>query len=315
MTTEQLQTPAQLVSSLKHALYYVRRFKGKWFVIKLGGELATDAAALDAIANDLAILHAVGIKVVVVHGGGPQVDALSKKLGIEPRKSQGRRITDAPALDAAIMTLAGQINTQLVAVLKKHHVPAVGLSGLDGDFGVAVRAGPQTVRDAASGKTELVDLGFVGRLPKLQPRLLVNLAEQGYMPVLCTLVADENGQVLNHNADGLAAQIAAALGAEKLIVLSNVPGVMREKGKPDTLIPIITTLEAGKLIADGGADGGMVPKLEACVNAVQGGVGRTHIISGLLAHSLLLETFTDQGVGTMIVRPNEKSSAEDREFE
>lgn len=307
--------PEQLVSSLKHALYYVRRFKGKWFVVKLGGELATDSAALDAIADDLAILHAVGIKLVVVHGGGPQVDVLSRKLGIEPMKAQGRRITDEKSLEAVVMALAGHINTQLVATLQKHHVPAVGLTGLDGDFGVAIKAGPQAVRDIETGRTELVDLGLVGRLPKLNPRLLINLAEQDYVPVVCTLVADANGQVLNHNADGLAAQIATALGAEKLMVLSNVPGVMREKGKPGTLIPMLTTLEAGKLMADGGADGGMVPKLEACVAAVQGGVGRTHVISGLLAHSLLLETFTDTGVGTMIVRPNEKSAAEDGEFE
>jgi acetylglutamate kinase len=310
----QIQEPEQLISSLKHAFYYVRRFKGKWFVVKLGGELASDAAALDAIANDIAILHAVGIKLVIVHGGGPQVDALSKKLGLAPQKVQGRRITDEKSLEAVVMMLAGQINTQLVAVLKKHKVPAVGLTGLDGDLGVAHLAPPEPVKDMQSGKTELVELGLVGRIARLNPQLLLKLAEQDYVPVICPLVADEKGQVLNHNADGLAAQIATALGAEKLIVLSNVPGVLEEKGKKETLIPMLSTVDAARLMQEGKADGGMVPKLEACIQAVQGGVGRTHMISGLTPHALLLETFTDSGIGTMIVRPNEKA-VEDREFE
>lgn len=308
------QTPEQLISSLKHALYYVRRFKGKYFVVKIGGELVADKAALTHIAGDIAILHGMGIHVVVVHGGGPQVDAVSKKLGLTPKTINGRRVTDAATLDVVTMVLAGKINTEVVAALKKHQVQAVGLTGLDGDLVEASRTGPEIVRDAKTGKSETADLGFVAKIKRVQPDLLISLCTQGFVPVLCSLVADENGQILNRNADAMASAVASALQAEKLLILSNVPGVLGDKKDPKSLISSLTTLEAARLVQEGKADGGMAPKLEACIESVQNGVGRTHLISGLVPNGLLLETFTDEGIGTMILHPNDKKTGMDKEF-
>lgn len=308
------EIPPQLVPSLKHALYYVRRFKGKFFVVKIGGELVADKKALDHIAGDIAILHGMGIRVVLVHGGGPQVDAVSRKLGLEPKAMNGRRITDEAALDVVTMVLAGKINTEVVASLRKHQVPGVGLTGVDGDLVEATRAGPEILRDPKTGQSHAVDLGLVAKIKKVQPRLLGQLCDQGYVPVLCSLVADAEGQVLNRNADAMASAVASALQAEKLVILSNVPGVLGDKKDPGSLLSVLTTLEAARLVSEGHADGGMIPKLQACIESVQNGVGRTHLISGLVPNGLLLETFTDKGIGTMIVHPQDKKSVDDQEF-
>lgn len=307
--------PNEFVSSLKHALYYVRKFKEKYFVVKIGGELVSNQSALDNICSDISILHALGINVVVVHGGGPQLDETSKKLGIQTKKINGRRITDGQTLQVATMVLAGQMNTQIAACMKKHKVPCIGMTGLAGDLVEAEKAEPEAITDSSTGKTELVDMGFVAKIKKVRPALIASLCHQGLVPVICSMVSDENGQVLNRNADVFASHLAIALQAEKLLVLSNVPGVLSDKKDEKSLIAQMTTAEAGSFMHSGAADGGMVPKLGSCIDAVQGGVGRAHILSGIVPSGLLLETFTDSGIGTMIVNPHDKKLIEDKEFD
>ncbi len=289
------------VSILIQALPYIREFRDKLFVVKFGGELVRDREHLDAIAGDLTLLPMIGIKLIVVHGGGPQATEVSELLGVKPQIVQGRRVTDERTLEVAKMVFAGKINVEILSALSKHGGRGVGLSGVDSGI-IRARKRPVTTIHDENGPRE-VDFGFVGDVEAVDPTLLEDLVARGYIPVLASLAAAEDGTILNVNADTIAAEIAARVRAEKLIVMTTVPGVFKDFARKDEIWSILTTEEARALIRAGVAGKGMAPKLEACARAVEAGVREAHIIDGLTRHSLLMEIFTKKGIGTMIVPP------------
>jgi len=288
------------VRVLKEALPYLRRHRRSTMVIKLGGEIAADAGALDSLAQDISLLTHVNVRVILVHGGGPQATQLSRRLGLEPRLVQGRRVTDAETLAVAKMVFAGQINVDILSALRRHGVRAVGLSGLDGDLLSAIRRPPTEMKDAGTGETELVDFGHVGDVSEVDPDLLLLLVEHGYVPVVSSLAGDLDGNTLNVNADTVASVLAQSMGASKLITLTSVPGLLRDAGDCESLVTHLTIAEARALMASGAVAGGMVPKLEGMIEALEGGVGAAVILSGIQESALLLELFTVSGVGTLI---------------
>lgn len=285
---------------LKEALPYLRRHRRQTMVIKIGGEIAADAPALDSLAQDVSLLSHVNIRVVLVHGGGPQASKLSRELGHEPRMVQGRRVTDEATLNVAKMVFAGQINVDILSALRRHGVRAVGLSGLDADILSAHRRPPTEMRDAVTGESELVDFGHVGDITGVDTDLLSLLVGNGYVPVVSSLAGDADGNTLNVNADTVAAVLAQDLGAAKLITLTSVPGLLRDKEDPGSLIRSLTIAQARMLIRDGTIVGGMVPKMTTLIEALEGGVGAAVLLSGLEESALLLELFTDRGVGTLV---------------
>lgn len=288
------------VSILLQALPYIRQFRNRLFVVKFGGELLRDRAHLDAIAGDLTLLDMVGIQLVVVHGGGPQANELSESLGFKPQMVEGRRVTDAAALEVAKMVFAGKINTEVLGALNKHGGKGVGLSGVDAALIRAHRRPVTTVIE--NGLSREVDFGFVGDVDAVDPSLLQNLVERDFIPVVASLAADPDGTILNINADTIAAEVALALKAEKLIVMTTVPGVYKDFATKAEMYSRLSVADARALIKDGTAGKGMSPKLKACAQAVEGGVREAHIINGLEPHSLLIEIFTESGAGTMISR-------------
>ena len=288
---------------LKEALPYLRRHRRRTMIVKLGGEIADNDVALRSLAQDLSLLVHVNIRIVVVHGGGPQATELSKKLGLTPKMVEGRRVTDAATLEVTKMVFAGQINMELISVLRAQGLRPVGLSGVDGNLLQVVRRPPTPMRDAATGETTMVDFGHVGDVVSADPHLLTLLVEAGYVPVISSLGSDEEGNILNINADTVASVIARAMGAAKLISLTNVPGLMRDPKDPTTLISRLTVDEAREAIRAGVVSGGMAPKMDSLIDAVEGGVEAGHILSGLDESALLLELFTDRGAGTL-VEPN-----------
>jgi len=288
------------VRLLKEALPYLRRHRRQTMVIKVGGEIAANAQALDSLAQDISLLTHVNIRIVIVHGGGPQATTLSKKLGLEPKVVQGRRVTDEDTLDVAKMVFAGQINVDMLSALRRHGVRAVGLSGVDGDILHARRRPPTEMTDAATGETTLVDFGHVGDVTRVDTSLLALLVEHGYVSVVSSLAGDEEGAPLNVNADTVASVLAQGLGASKLITLTGVPGLLRDANDPGSLISHLTIREARDLMASGAVAGGMVPKLTTMIEALEGGVGAAVILSGVEESALLLELFTVRGVGTLI---------------
>lgn len=288
------------VSILLQALPYIRQFRNRVFVVKFGGELLRDRAHLDAIAGDLTLLDMVGIQLVVVHGGGPQANELSESLGFKPQMVEGRRVTDAAALEVAKMVFAGKINTEVLGALNKHGGRGVGLSGVDAAL-IRAHKRPLTMV-IENGQPREVDFGFVGDVDTVDPTLLQNLVERDFIPVVASLAADPDGTILNINADTIAAEVALALKAEKLIVMTSVPGVYRDFATKAEMYSRLSVADARALIKDGTAGKGMSPKLKACAQAVEGGVREAHIINGLQPHSLLIETFTQTGAGTMITR-------------
>jgi acetylglutamate kinase len=274
---------------LVEALPYIRRFAGRTVVVKYGGNAlagTSDHDALALFAEDIVLMHTVGIRPVVVHGGGPQINDMLARLNIESSFSNGLRVTDASTMEVVQMVLNGQVNPQIVSAINTHGNVAVGLSGEDG------RTLQVTPRDAA--------LGFVGDIEKVRPQVIEGLLADGFVPVLSTVGVDVNGQPYNINADTAAGAIAEALGAEKIIYLTDIAGLRAQIDNPDSLIKRITVNELAGLITDGTVSGGMIPKVESCMQAVRGGVKSAHILDGRIAHVLLLELFTDQGVGTMI---------------
>ncbi|MCC6360155.1 MAG: acetylglutamate kinase [Phycisphaerales bacterium] len=288
------------VSILLQALPYIRQFRNRLFVVKFGGELLRDRAHLDAIATDLTLLDMVGIQLVVVHGGGPQANELSESLGFKPQMVEGRRVTDAAALEVAKMVFAGKINTEVLGALNKHGGKGVGLSGVDAALIRAHRRPVTTVIE--NGLAREVDFGFVGDVESVDPSLLQNLVERDFIPVVASLAADPDGTILNINADTIAAEVALAMKAEKLIVMTTVPGVYKDFATKAEMYSRLSVADARALIKDGTAGKGMSPKLKACAQAVEGGVREAHIINGLEPHSLLIEIFTESGAGTMISR-------------
>ncbi len=295
------------IAGLKGALRYVRAYRDQVFVVKLGGDVLSDPAIRDQVAAQLALLSSLSIRLVVVHGGGPQATALSRRLGHEPRMVAGRRVTDDQALDVAKMVYAGQLNVDLLAALREHKVQPVGLSGVDADLITAHRRPPVSVVDD-SGQTVRVDYGHVGDIDRVDPRVLTTLMEARFVPVVASLAGDEDGGVYNVNADTVAEALAVALGAQKLIFLTGAPGVLRDRNDPSTLLTFADPDDLAGLMASGALAGGMRPKVEACIRAATGGVERTHIIDGRAPDALLLEVFTGAGCGTMIVGRKEKAT-------
>jgi acetylglutamate kinase len=295
------------IAGLKGALRYVRAYRDHVFVVKLGGDVLSDPDVRDQVAAQLALLSSLSIRLVVVHGGGPQATALSRKLGQEPRIVAGRRVTDSAALEVAKMVYGGQLNVDLLAALREHKVQAVGLSGIDADLLTAHRRAPVSMVDDDGQRIE-VDYGHVGDIDRVDPRILMTLMEARFLPVVASLAGDEDGEIYNVNADTVAESLAVALRAQKLIFLTGAPGVLRDRNDPATLVTFADPDDLAGLMASGALAGGMRPKVEACIRAATGGVERTHIIDGRAPDALLLEVFTGAGCGTMIVGRKEKAT-------
>ena len=273
---------------LIEALPYIRRFHGATVVVKYGGHAMEDADLARQFAEDILLLHSVGIRPVVVHGGGPQISALMERLGIVPEFRDGLRVTDAESLDVARMVLVGKIGRDIVSAINVHGPHAVGLSGEDAGLIVASARHPE--------------LGFVGDVESVNPAILERLLAEELIPVLSTIGADVAGQAYNINADTVAGAIAEAVGAEKVIYLTDVEGLLRDVDDPASLISRIDAKALQALIDDGSLVGGMIPKVAACVHAVEHGVGSAHIVDGRVPRVVLLELFTDEGIGTMITK-------------
>ena len=285
---------------LREALPYIQRFQGKTFVVKFSGKVTEDHVRLMSLAEELALLHQVGIRVCVVHGGGKQLTQLAEKLGVEQTIIEGRRVTDDDTLEMAKMIFAGKINTDILAALRHRGVHAVGLSGIDGNIVHAERRPPRQVVDRATGESARVDFGHVGDILQIDARLLTVLLDHGYLPVISSLGADAEGKVFNINADTIASEIAVQLQAEKLVLLSDVDGIYLRAGEPETKLSRLTAAEAEELVKSGTATGGMIPKLQSIIDLLSRGVRSAHIIDGNSRNTLLAEVFTDQGTGTMI---------------
>ncbi|MEO7674654.1 MAG: acetylglutamate kinase [Pyrinomonadaceae bacterium] len=291
----------QTLDLLRESLPYIQRFKGKTFVVKFSGKVTEDKENLASLAEELALMHQVGIRVCVVHGGGKQLTELAKKLGVVQTVIEGRRVTDDDTLDLAKMIFRGKINTEILAQLRRRGIEAVGLSGIDGGVIKATRRPPRDVVNKETGTTESVDFGHVGDIDEIDSRLINLLLENDYLPVISSLGADDDGKIYNINADTIAAELAVSLNAEKLILLSNVNGIYLDADDETTKISRITATEAGEMISGGQATDGMIPKLQSLVSLLDRGVRSAHIISGTKRNALLSEVFTDEGTGTMIV--------------
>lgn len=289
------------VAILLQALPYLRRNRDKVFVVKVGGEIARTPEALDLFARDVAMLSQLGIRIIVIHGGGPQLDAVSDLMGVKPEKIAGRRITDDATLEMAKMVFAGSINTDILAAIRKHGVLPVGLSGLDGEVLSATRRPPKEVTDPETGEKHTVDFKNVGDISDCNPALLRTLVDNRYIPVLSPLACDVEGRILNINADTVACSVAAEMQAEKLFILSNTNGVLKDINDAESRYVYLTVSRALELIEKREVKSGMVPKLQGVIQAIRGGVKRAYLINGLTPHSLLTEVFTLKGKGTMLI--------------
>jgi acetylglutamate kinase len=286
VTTESKFDAEARAHVLVEALPYIRRFRGSTVVVKYGGNAMTDDDLARQFAEDVVLMRSVGVRPVVVHGGGPQISALMDRLGMVPEFRNGLRVTNADSLDVARMVLVGKINRDIVSAVNVHGPLAVGLSGEDGGL---IQA---TARDP--------ELGFVGDVDAVNPAILHRLLAEDLIPVVSTIGTDEAGQAYNINADTVAGAIAESVNAEKIVYLTDVEGLLHDAGDPSTLISRITPKELQVLIDSGSLTGGMIPKTAACVHAVEHGVRSAHILDGRIPHVLLLELFTDEGIGTMI---------------
>jgi acetylglutamate kinase len=282
---------------LMETLPYFRRFYGKTFVIKYGGHAMVDEELKESFAQDIVLLKYVGINPVIVHGGGPQIDQMLDKLGITSRYVRGMRVTDQETLDIVEMVLVGKVNKGIVNLINQHGGMAVGLSGKDGGL-ILARKMNVTVSD--NGKPpEIIDIGMVGEIVGINPMIIDSLDDNKFIPVIAPVGVGLQGETYNINADLVAGEIAEALHAEKLILMTDVEGVKDKKGD---LLGALTEKQARKMIQDGVVGAGMIPKVECCIEALKGGVGKTHIIDGRVKHAVLLEIFTKKGVGTEVVR-------------
>ncbi|MCY7271333.1 MAG: acetylglutamate kinase [Sphingomonas bacterium] len=279
-------TPNDTARLLIEALPYIRRFTGKTIVVKVGGLPMTDPARAHSLAKDILLLHSVGIRPVLVHGGGPQIDEQMARQGKIVERIDGLRVTDRETLDIVRMVLVGKINRELVAALNVLEPVAVGVAGEDGRLLEATQIDPK--------------LGFVGKVGKVRAGLLHALLDDGLVPIVSTVGADDQGQPYNVNADDAARAIAVAMEAEKIIYLTSAPGLLDDPADPASLVARLTTAEARGRIDNAGVTGGMIPKLLACAEAVEGGVASAHMIDGRAEHAILIELFTDQGIGTMV---------------
>lgn len=286
--SEYLESAELRVQILSEALPYIQQFAGRTIVVKYGGAAMKDSSLKEKVIRDVVFMACVGLRPVLVHGGGPEINSWLDKLGIEPQFKNGLRVTDAPTMDVVEMVLVGRVNKEIVALINKAGGSAVGLCGKDGDL---VEARP----------SDQEGVGFVGEVTRVNPQILDTLVRNGHIPVVSSVAADETGQAYNINADTVAGEIAAALGAEKLILLTDTPGILQDYKDPSTLFTHLSIQDARRLIEEGVVSGGMIPKVECCVRSLAQGVRAAHIIDGRHPHSLLLEIFTDTGIGSMIV--------------
>jgi acetylglutamate kinase len=288
---------ALAIHALKNAAPYIRMYKGKTFVVKVGGGVFADENATRVLVEQIAILHFFGVRVVLVHGGGPQLTEVSAALGVPTRMVEGRRITDQKSIDATAMVLNGLINTRLLGICRDLNIDAVGISGVDAGLVRAHRRAP--VKLDSSG--ELIDYGFVGDIDAVDPTVLKKLLDNGLMPVVSPLSADASGTLLNINADTVAAAIGAALGAEKLILCTGAPGILGNLADPGSLVSYTDLRGLKKLRDEGHIADGMLPKAKAIEDAIRGGVRRVHVVSYQAPEGILGEVFTNEGTGTLIV--------------
>jgi acetylglutamate kinase len=282
------EAEATRVRILSEALPYIQQFAGRTVVVKYGGAAMKDSDLKDKVIRDIVFLSSVGIRPVVIHGGGPEINSWLDKLGIEPQFKNGLRVTDAPTMDVVEMVLVGRVNKEIVSLINQAGALAVGLCGKDGNLITARPQGDEGI-------------GFVGEVANVNIKVVDALVKNGYIPVISSVAADESGQAYNINADTVAGEIAAALGAEKLILLTDTRGILRNYKDPSTLIPRVDIQQARQLIETGVVAGGMIPKVNCCVRSLAQGVKAAHILDGRLPHSLLLEIFTDVGIGTMLI--------------
>ena len=285
---------------LREALPYIQRFKNKTFVVKLSGKITEDQDQLNSLAEEITLCQQVGIRVAVIHGGGKQLTSIAERLGITQRIVNGRRVTDAETLEVAKMVFAGQINMDVLSALRRAGGDTVGLSGIDGNIIHARRREIQNVLNHETGEIETIDFGHVGDIVDINVGLIRLLLDNAYIPVISSLGADEQGNVYNINADTIAAEIAVHLKAEKLILLTDVDGILFDRNDPQSRISRLTVDEAERLVHDKVVSSGMLPKIAAIARLIRRGVRSAHIINGQKRNALLYEVFTDQGAGTMI---------------
>lgn len=285
--------PAQKAQTLAEALPYIKRFFDKTIVIKYGGNAMTDARLKECFAQDVVLLKLVGMNPVVVHGGGPQINEMLDKLGKKGQFIQGMRVTDEETMDVVEMVLGGQVNKEIVNLINRHGGKAVGLTGQDGNFIHAEKLMMEDISDP----TKLIDVGQVGQISGIDPSIINFLDTGDFIPVVAPIGVGENGETYNINADVVAGKLAEILGAEKLILLTNTPGVLDKQGN---LLTGLTPKQIDDLVADGTLSGGMLPKISSALDAARSGVKSVHIIDGRVEHALLLEVLTDEGVGTLI---------------
>ena len=281
-------TNAQRAEVLTAALPSIRNYTGKLVVIKYGGNAMVNEHLKQQVMEDIVLLWLIGVKVVLIHGGGPEISGMMKKVGKEPNFINGLRVTDKETIDIVQMVLAGKVNKDLVNLLQTKGGHAIGLSGLDGGIIEAVTKNPE--------------LGFVGEITKIRSKPIHDILEKNYIPVISTIASDRQGNTYNINGDTAAAYIAGALGAERLIMMTDIAGILENKDDPSTLIPHITVSEAKKLYDSGVISGGMIPKVDCCIEALEQGVKNVTIMDGRIPHSILMELLTDEGAGTMVMK-------------
>ena len=272
---------------LIQAMPYIQKYSGETIVVKYGGNAMVNEKLKSAVMSDIVLMRLVGVNVVLVHGGGPEINAMLNAVGKESRFENGMRVTDEETIDIVQMVLAGKVNKSLVQLMERHGGKALGLCGLDGNLLMAEKL------------VTSADLGFVGEIKEVNPEPLKTAMDNGYIPIVATVAAGYDGNVYNVNADLAAAQIAAKVGAKKLILMTDIRGLLRDVNDEDSLISVVNVSEVPMLKRDGIIKGGMIPKIDCCVEAVRNGVNRAHIIDGRLEHSILLELFSDEGIGTM----------------
>ncbi len=290
----------ETVNILIEALPYIKKFHHKKILIKYGGHAMIDEGAMESTARDTVLLKYVGMEPVVVHGGGPEISRAMAKLGKEPEFIEGLRITDKETMDIVKMVLVGKINTEIVSNICLHGGKGVGLSGKDSRLIEADKKAPHVIVNSETGEETMVDLGLVGEIKSINPDVIDVLTNQDYIPIISPIGVDNNGEALNLNADTVAGAMASKIDAEKLIILTDVPGILEDPADPDTLLRKIKYNEIGELIKNGTITEGMLPKTLTCAKAIEDGVSSAHIIDGRVKHSILLEIFTKKGIGTMI---------------
>ncbi|MBQ7355887.1 MAG: acetylglutamate kinase [Clostridia bacterium] len=282
---------AQRAEVLTQALPYIKKFNGKVIVVKYGGNAMINEQLKEQVMEDIVLLWLIGVKVVLVHGGGPEINETMEKFNKKPEFVDGLRVTDKETVDIVQMVLAGKVNKSLVTLLQMNGGHAVGLSGIDGGL--------------IEAKIKDERLGYVGKITKIRPQPINDLLEKNYIPVISTVAGDKHGNVYNINGDTAAAHIAGALHAERLLMMTDIAGILRDKDDPASLIPELTVSEAEGLKADGVVSGGMIPKVDCCITALEEGVKNVTILDGRIPHSILMELLTDEGAGTMVVRDEE----------